>query len=205
MTGPPLFDRLRMGAAGIKLTIGANARVGERTAQSGTAVRCHSCPKSLALALLATLWSATSMADPLTCHGWLSANDSAVNNPYNATLIRLTPADMPIEQMVTELIPELVRECSQQAQLGFASTVKRALLALDAPTPQVQEVAPEPPASEIVATKPPDLEVVAPKPPSPAPRTIRKPHQSNHKSRKPSQGHDHQTRPGSAHATGPGG
>lgn len=133
------------------------------------------------------------MADPLTCHGWLNSNDSAVTNPYNATLIQLTPADMPIEQIITQLIPELVRECSEQAQSGFASTVKRALLALDAPTPQVQEVAPEPPASEKVATKPPGLEVVAPKPPSPAPRTIRKPHQSNHKSRKPSQGHDHQT------------
>ena len=71
------------------------------------------------------------MADPLTCHGWLSANDSAVNNPYNATLIRLTPADMPIEQIITQLIPELVRECSEQAQLEFASTVKRALLAVD--------------------------------------------------------------------------
>jgi len=178
-----------MGAAGIKLTIGANVRVGERTAQSGAAVRCHSCPPSLALALLATLGSATSMAAPLTCHGWLSANDPAVNNPYNATLIQLTPADMPMEQIITQLLPELVRECSEQAQLGFASTVKRALLALDAPTPQVQEVAPAPPASEIVA----------PKPPSPAPRTIRKPHQSNYKSRKPSQGHDH------PHATGPGG
>ena len=205
MTGPPLFDRLRMGAACIKLTIGANVRVGERMAQSGAAVRCHSCPPSLALALLATLGSATSMADPLTCHGWLNANDSAVNNPYNATLIQLMPADMPIEQIITQLIPELVRECSEQAKLGFASTVKQALLALGAPTPQVQEVAPETPASEIVATKPPDLEVVAPKRPSPAPHTIRKPHQSNHKSRKPSQGHDHQTRPGSAHATGPGG
>jgi outer membrane biosynthesis protein TonB len=189
----------------IKLTIWANVRVGERTAQSGGAVRCHSCPLSLALALLATLGSATSIADPLTCHGWLNANDSAVNNPYNATLIQLTPADMPIEQIITQLLPELVRECSEQAQLGFASTVKRALLALDAPTPQVQEVAPAPPASEIVATKPPDLEVVAPEPPSPAPHTIRKPHQSNHKSRKPSQGHDHQTRLGGAHTTGPGG
>jgi outer membrane biosynthesis protein TonB len=141
----------------------------------------------------------------LTCHGWLNANDSAVNNPYNATLIQLTPADMPIEQIITQLLPELVRECSEQARSGFASTVKRALLALDAPTPQVQEVAPAPPASEKVATKPPDLEVVAPEPPSRAPHTIRKPHQSNHKSRKPSQGHDHQTLLGRAHATGPGG
>ena len=184
---------------------GANLRVGERLTQSGAAVRCHSCTSSLALALLATLGSATAMADPLTCHGWLNANDSAVDNPYNATLIQLMPPDMPKEQIISRLIPELVRECSEQAQLGFASAVKQALLTLDAPTPQAQEVAPEPPASEVVATKPPDFEVVAPEPPSPPPHPIRHPHQSNHKSRKPSQGHDHQTRPGSAHATGPGG
>ena len=184
---------------------GGRCGVGERLTQSRAAVRCHSCTPLLALTLLATLGSATAMADPLTCHGWLNASDSAVNNPYNATLIQLMPPDMPKEQIISRLIPELVRECSEQAQVGFASAVKQALLALDAPTPQAQEVAPEPPASEVAATKPPDLEVVAPKPPSPPPHPIRKPHQSNHKSRKPSQGHDHQTRPGSAHATGPGG
>ncbi len=156
-------------------------------------------PPSLALALLATLGSAIAVADPLTCHGWLNANDSAVDNPYNATLIQLMPA------VITRLIPELVRECLEQATLGFASAVKRALLALDAPKPQVQEVAPEPRASEVVATEPPDLEAVAPEPPAPPPHPSRQRHQSSHKSRKPSQGHGHQTRPGSVHATRPGG
>ncbi len=116
------------------------------------------------------------MADPLTCHGWLNANDFAVDNPYNATLIQLMPPDMPKEQIISRLIPELVRECSEQAQLGFASAVKQALLTLDAPTPQAQEVAPEPPASEVVATKPSRLRssctraaipTTAPNPPSP--------------------------------------
>ena len=162
-------------------------------------------PPSLALALLATLGSAIAVADPLTCHGWLNANNSAVDNPYNATLIQLMPADMPEEQIITRLIPELVRECLEQATLGFASAVKQALLALDAPKPQVQEVAPEPRASEVVATEPPDLEAVAPEPPAPPPHPSRQRHQSSHKSMKPSQGHGHQTRPGSVRATRPGG
>jgi hypothetical protein len=76
------------------------------------------------------------MADPLTCDGWLNANGSAVDNPYNATLIQLMPPDTPKEQIISRLIPELVRECSKQAQLGFASAVKQVLLALNAPAQQ---------------------------------------------------------------------
>lgn len=148
--------------------LGGKCAVGERLTQSGAGVRRHSCMPSLALALLATLGSATAMADPLTCHGWLNANDSAVDNPYNAILIQLMPPDMPKEQVITRFIPELVRGCSEHAQLGFTSAVKQVLLALDAPEPQVQEVAPEPP--------------------TPSPHPIRKPHPS-HKSRQPSQGH----------------
>jgi hypothetical protein len=123
------------------------------------------------------------MADPLTCYGWLNANDSAVDNPYNATLIQLMSPDMPKEQVITRFIPELVRECSENAQLGFTSAVKQVLLALYAPEPQVQEVAPEPPASKVMATEPPDLEAVHPS---------RQPHhrtQSANPTRKPSQGH----------------
>ena len=135
--------------------LGGKCAVGERLTQSGAGVRRHSCMPSLALALLATLGSATAMADPLTCHGWLNANDFAVDNPYNATLIQLMPPDMPKEQVITRFIPELVRECSEHAQLGFTSAVKQVLLALDAPEPQVQEVAPEPPASKVMATEPP--------------------------------------------------
>jgi hypothetical protein len=184
---------------------GGRCGVGERLTQSRAAVRCHSCTPLLALTLLATLGSATAMTDPLTCHGWLNTSDSAVNNPYNATLIQLMPPDMPKEQIISRLIPELVRECSEQAQVGFASAVKQALLALDAPTPQVQEVAPEPPASEVMTTKPPDLEAAAPRPPAPPPRPSRKPHESSHKSTKPNQDHGHQTRPARARATRPGG
>src|ERR1700722_4943725 len=108
--------------------LGGKCAVGQRLTQSGPAVRCHSCTPSLALALLATLGSATAMADPLTCHGWLNANDSAVDNSYNATLILLMPPDMPKEQIISRLIPELVRECSEQAEVGFASAVKKGLL-----------------------------------------------------------------------------
>ena len=169
--------------------LGGKCAVGERLTQSGAGVRRHSCMPSLALALLATLGSATAMADPLTCHGWLNANDSAVDNPYNATLIQLMPPDMPKEQVITRFIPELVRGCLEHAQLGFTSAVKQVLIALDAPEPQVQKVAPEPPASEVMATEPPDFKAVAPEPPTPSPHPIRKPHQSSHKSRKPSQGH----------------
>ena len=99
--------------------LGGKCAVGERLTQSGAGVRRHSCMPSLALALLATLGSATAMADPLTCYGWLNANDSAVDNPYNATLIQLMSPDMPKEQVITRFIPELVRECSEQRPVGI--------------------------------------------------------------------------------------
>jgi hypothetical protein len=103
---------------------GADARVGERLTQSGAAVRCHSCTSSLALALLATLGSATAMANPLTCHGWRNANDAAVDDPYNTTQIQLMHlhADGTV---ITQFIPELVRGVRSKPRWGSAPLSSR--------------------------------------------------------------------------------
>jgi outer membrane biosynthesis protein TonB len=133
------------------------------TDPEGAVARSHicTCTPLLALTLLATLGSATAMADASTCKGWFDASDNSADKIYTATLMKLIPADMPMNQ-VDRFVRELALECSKHGQYAFASTARQVLQGLDRPQPSIEDVVP---TSQVAVTpKPTDPEVTAPKP-----------------------------------------